>query len=582
MRERLTVDKTSVSGRYTLTTPNARQIETIVQHLDEGYGWFSLVGRAADSQDSEFMLKSNERGVYGWLVYRDRDLAYEYTTNSEGDVEVEQVPVAKIFPVCNVPPMKPQAALNPSAPESSPVARLELPTAQAKPFPLHVGSYSEGDVRKLQSRPDATKVWYIDITDVMDGETPKPPQSKQDVFQTWAITAATLYPFKINVTTDADVYEKAGVENSGCSEVVYEGIGDGSYCGLNIFGTRSCCVNHIYNDGYATGRIVNHEAGHGWGLAHDGGDDGGEYFNGLREFQWTPLMGNVWPGDRWEQALFHYSKGEYDTATNHQDDFEIINETLDYVDDDIPDTTAITLNGTAVERAANWGQIHRNTDTDTWTFKVANSGHAKLKVDRIEDKGGSMLDVDAAIVDSTGKELAHDNPKATRYANLDAALPPGDYKLVIKGGAEGTPQDGFSNYSSIGLYGIEGAIEGVSSGGVGGMGGAAGSTGMASGGFAGSATAGVGGMTSVGGQVTGASAGTSAGGSGFAGSTSVGSGGSGPAVGLSAASSHPGGCACRSAGSSAFGPWPLVSLLAFLGIARRKRALLRRQSGLHV
>jgi hypothetical protein len=246
---------------------------------------------------------------------------------------------------------------------------------------LHVGSYSEGDVRKLQSRPDATKVWYIDITDVMDGETPKPPQSKQDVFQTWAITAATLYPFKINVTTDADVYEKAGVENSGCSEVVYEGIGDGSYCGLNIFGTRSCCVNHIYNDGYATGRIVNHEAGHGWGLAHDGGDDGGEYFNGLREFQWTPLMGNVWPGDRWEQALFHYSKGEYDTATNHQDDFEIINETLDYVDDDIPDTTAITLNGTAVERAANWGQIHRNTDTDTWTFKVANSGHAKLKVD---------------------------------------------------------------------------------------------------------------------------------------------------------------------------------------------------------
>lgn len=577
-RRQLALDETRSSGRYTLATPNAHHVETVVQHFDEGFGWFSIVGHAADSQDSSFMLKSDERGAYGWLVYRDRDVAYEYTTDAEGVLQVQQVPVSKIFAVCEAPPMTAQDAQRPSGDEPSPIRALNLPAPPAKPFPSHVGSYLGGDVRKLQSRPEATKVWYIDITDVMDGDTPKAPQSKADVFEVWAITAATLYPFQVNVTTDADVYEKAGVQNSGCSQLIYEGVGDRSSCGLNVFGSRSCCNNHIYNDGYATGRILNHEAGHGWGLAHDGGDDGGEYFNGLSEFQWTPLMGNVWPGDRWKEALYQYSKGEYESATNHEDDFAIIGETLDYVDDDIPEATAITLNGTAVERSSNWGQIHRNTDSDTWTFVVGSNGHAKLKVDRIEDKGGSMLDVDASIVDSTGKELAHENPKAARYANLDVALPPGDYKLIIKGGAEGTPQDGFSNYSSIGLYAIEGTIEGSASpgAGAGGMGGApaSGGGGVVNGGAgaAGATNGGVGGTTAAAGQPTAPSAGTSTfgGGGSAAGSSAAGSGGSGPVVVMAPASNDPGGCGCRAAGSSSSPAWPLFSLLALFGVVRRK------------
>jgi hypothetical protein len=574
VRQRLTVDNTSVSRRYTLLAPTARPIETIVKSLDEGADWFSMVGRAADEQTSQFMLKGDERGVYGWLVYRERDLAYEYTTNAEGVVEVEQVPVTKIFPVCNVPEgaHRPENDAHVGAP---PVARLELPVALAKPLPPHVGQYPGTDLRKLQSRPDETKVWYIDITDVMDGETPKPPQSKEDVFQTWAITAATLYPFKVNVTTDPEVYAKAGVQNSGCTEMVQEGVGDRSGCGLSIFGTRNCCENHIYGDGYATGRIVNHEAGHGWGLLHDGGDNGGEYFNGFSELEWTPLMGNVWPGDRWKEALFQYSKGEYDSATNDEDDLQIINETADYVDDDIPETAPLTLAGTSVERSANWGQIHRNTDTDTWTFKVATSGHATLKIDRLEDKGGAMLDVDASLVDSTGKEVAHDNPEAARFANLDVDLPPGDYKLLIKGGSEGTFDRGFTQYSSIGLYAIEGTINGGVSpdSGSGGMGGASGGGGTAAGGTAGAVSGGLGGTTSAGGLQTAPSGGTNAGiagsgglaGAGFAGASASGS------AGLSAASTDAGGCGCRSAGKpSSFG-WTLSLLLAALGIACRKR-----------
>jgi MYXO-CTERM domain-containing protein len=570
VRERFAIDKISASHRYTLLTPSARPVETIVKSLDEGFGWFSMVGSAADSPGSQFMLKGDERGVYGWLVYRDRDLAYEYTTNAEGVVEVEQVPVTKIFAVCNVP----EGANDPKSEadvEPATVARLELPVASAKPFPPHIGMYPGTDLMKLQSRPDETKVWYIDITDVMNGDTPKSPQSKEDVFQTWAITAATLYPFKVNVTTDPDVYEKAGVQNSGCTDITYEGIGDRSGCGLHIFGTRSCCDNHIYGNGYATGRIVNHEQGHGWGLLHDGGDDGGEYFNGLSEFEWTPLMGNVWPGDRWKEALFQYSKGEYDSATNDEDDFEIISETIDFVDDDIPETVALTLDGATVARSANWGQIHRNTDTDAWTFKVASGGHASLKIDRIEDKGGGMLDVDASLQDSTGKELAHDNPKAARYANLDVDLPPGDYKLVIKGGAEGSAKEGFTNYSSIGLYAIEGTINGgVSTGGSGGTGGASGGGGMGGGGTAGAGSGGLGGMPS-GGQPTTPNGGTTAGSGGSAGTTFV-AAGAGGTVALSPGTTDESGCSCRTARSPSSSGWALFGLLAALGIARRRRA----------
>ena len=47
-----------------------------------------------------------------------------------------------------------------------------------------------------------------------------------------------------------------------------------------------------------------------------------------------------------------------------------------------------------------------------------------------------------------------------RYAEFDIPLSAGEYTLVIKGGSEGTPQNGFSAYSSTGFYAIDGEISG--------------------------------------------------------------------------------------------------------------------------
>jgi MYXO-CTERM domain-containing protein len=77
--------------------------------------------------------------------------------------------------------------------------------------------------------------------------------------------------------------------------------------------------------------------------------------------------------------------------------------------------------------------------------------------------GGARLDVDATLKNSSGTTLTASNSAAVRSATIRASgLSPGTYTLIIKGGAEGTPSNGFSNYSSLAHYGVEGTITGAS------------------------------------------------------------------------------------------------------------------------
>ena len=172
MKQRLRTDRTELRRRYTFETPRYGRIEAAVAEVGEEGDYFWMNGRASDSEDSEFILKGDDETAYGWVVYRDRGVAFEYTTNDEGVVEVEQVPVTKIFPVCSVPP---------DATSGPPTAELAAADgddgALASPagtFPKHVGTYPEGtDVLKLQSRPGETKVWFINFADTMNGSEPK-------------------------------------------------------------------------------------------------------------------------------------------------------------------------------------------------------------------------------------------------------------------------------------------------------------------------------------------------------------------------------------------------------------------------
>jgi MYXO-CTERM domain-containing protein len=361
------------------------------------------------------------------------------------------------------------------------------------------------------------------------------------------------------------VYSAAGTANSGVADLI--STDERAFCALGAFGTTEACQVFTGSGaepekGYGVARSGSHELGHLLGLSHDGSASD-EYFPGIPAFDWAPLMGNYY-SHAGNEALNQWSKGEYSGANEKEDDLAIISKRLPYRDDDIPTTKPLTINGTDVTADVNRGTINKNTDSDTFTFKITQSGgHATLNIDRIEYIGGSMLDVDARIVNGSGTEVGASNPKAGRGAKFDLDLPIGDYTLVIKGGAEGTPANGFSNYSSLGYYGIKGKVVGGISGGgagaggtgggaggasgggsggggVGGTAGAGGAAGAMQGGSAGASSAGAGGLSGKGGSA-GTSGGGSSGASGAAGSGTSGGAGSGTSGATSVAGSAGGG-----------------------------------------
>jgi hypothetical protein len=458
----------SLPSGFAFKTDTGESISVVARNYEFDGEYLAVDGIARESESSSFILKGDGRSLYGSLVLPERDLAFEYTTSAGGKVIVQRVPIKKIHPVCN----------DRSAEASD--APFEPSLAALAGEPPHVGDYDGSDTNKLQSRPGATKVLFMDVSVLT--------LPKADLWRAWQIVSGAYSAFEVNVTTDAAVYEAAEARNRGKACISDE---DGrSTCVVNAFGTSRCCTVFNKGSGYYQGNTTAHELGHLMGLDHDG-TSSDEYFDGFSSSKWVPMMGDCTPKTSWgAQALFQWSKGEYSGANNTEDDLAIITKNLPYREDDIPSSKALVVgNAGQVSSVDNRGQIARNTDSDTFTFSIGTGGgRAVLVIDRIEVIGGGYLDVDAEIQDAGGARLAQSNDKAARTAKFDIALPAGEYRLIIKGGAEGTPQNGFSNYSSLGFYGISGTITGGIVDGTGGRGGAGGSAGSGGGGGTGGAT----------------------------------------------------------------------------------------------
>ncbi len=440
---------TRVTSVFTLLSSSAEKIRLDVEDFYYKDGTLSMSGKAQESENSDFILKGDRDEIYGWVLFKNRKIAYEYTTDDKKNVIVAQVPVSKVFCVDDFTELK--TGYNPKIPD---FLYKTLP-----PIP-HIGDYPGTNVNELQSLPGATKVLYLNITGVMNGEDPI-SQTKDDIWKTWQCVAGGFSMFEVNVTTDPNVYEQAGVVNSGIAK--FKNSGGTSSSPVHAFGTTSSSTVYRQDDGYGTGRTCTHELGHLLGVYDFGGSPGGTYFVGFPDFKWVPIMGNYWYGDPWnEDALFQWSKGEYNSSNTKENFLDSASKYLQYREDDIPETVPLTFTGTSqIEIENNYGQITPNTDSDGFTFEIAgNSGNVNLKIDRIEYLGGAMLDVCASILDESGTVIATHNADAARFALLETDLPEGKYTLLIEGGAEGTPQTGFSNYGSLGFYGIDGTISG--------------------------------------------------------------------------------------------------------------------------
>lgn len=422
----------------------------------------SMNGVQKDSPKSIFILKGDRSSLYGYLLMDKERKAFEITTTN-GIVSMQEVAIASINPdlygeeIIPLAPLTPRADVNPAY---SPMANRQV---------IHIGKYNDEDVTKLESRPGSSYVFYLNMAAVMNGNTPKNNRTKEETYRIWQCAADQYSMYNMNVTTNLAVYNAAKSANVRRTGIMGFANSDGrSNAPLSSFGTTSAGTlyrNSLHGEyGYGLGMTCAHEMGHQMGMSHDGGSaqSDAEYFFGLPAVQWNAIMGNYWRGSAWENQLFQWSKGEYNTSTNKQDDLRIMAGKIPYMKDDIATTKAIEIDATGVISSdKNWGQIAENTDTDTFTFEVDSEGGGvlNLRIDPIEYL--RQLDVEAKIVDSKGTTVATSNLPVHRSAEFkDLNLTGGTYSLIIEGGGELTPKTGFSNYSSLGYYAMQGTLSG--------------------------------------------------------------------------------------------------------------------------
>jgi hypothetical protein len=437
-------------------------VTTRISHFYHKDGQISVSGKAADTENSSFMLKGDHQSLRGYLLNYDSKKAYEYSTDSQGVVSVTEVPMSKIIPDLHDDWLKLSSVRSLLAavhPTYSPMAQRQA---------VHIGPYNNEDVTKLESKPGSPYVFFLDTRDVMNGAIPLNGVTKENMYRMWQTVASIYSPYNLNITTNPAIYSSAKAANVTRTGIIHFYNQDGrSNAPLWSFGTTSAGTQYRnpssgFDYGYGIGMTAAHEVGHQMGMNHDHGGSGGEYFEGIAAYQWGPIMGNYWMGSSWPHSMWTWSKGEYSTASNFEDDLKNMNisDKVPYMVDDNPSGKPLLVTAAgAISPQQNFGQIETTGDSDSFELVVGNSSVLNLRIDPIEYFG--MLDVDASVVNGNGGIVARSNLSVDRSASFNnLALAAGKYFVVVKGGAEGTPSKGFSNYSSLGYYAMQGNLTG--------------------------------------------------------------------------------------------------------------------------
>ncbi len=314
-----------------------------------------------------------------------------------------------------------------AAPSPAAIAAMANSPAMPAQAPL-------ADTFKLHSLASATKRIYLDF----DGHTTNDPAwnngtafttpaysidgsptfsdtELQNIQEIWARVAEDFSPFEVDVTTEEpsldDLRNTGGGDTRWGVRVVigeksFSAIGSGVayYGSFNwdldtpafVFPEILRLTNKFIAD------TASHEAGHSLGLRHDGvvpadpqSNDTNAYYrgHGVGPTSWSSLMGS-WAGDK---SLSQWSKGEYATANNPEDDLAIIvgvvktqytsnGNGFGYRQDDHGSDLA---SARVMSADTITGIIERNTDLDVFQFFVAGSMEASIKPIAV----GANLDV---------------------------------------------------------------------------------------------------------------------------------------------------------------------------------------------
>jgi hypothetical protein len=439
------------SNKIILKTPSGEFTGTI--NLARAIGTSNQIVGNGEKAGTQFELKSEADGTISGLYTSTSDnIAYKYYTNSEdGTVHVKEIDINSVMCVNY---NKTSKQLEHEVSE----ARSES-TVAATPRP-------SGVQPKQESLPGSQFVIYLDFDgEVYQGQwfgggvTNAAPIgfTTGEMDTVWTDVSEDFAPFNVNVTTSRAVYDATSITNKlmviVTSSILYPGAGGVAH--MNSFGAGDVCwsfVSHVPS----CGLVISHEIGHAMGLHHDGINNH-TYYSGHNN--WGPIMGTPY-----HKTLSHWSRGEYNGATQTQDDLHILATNYgfgynpDLAGDNFLSAASLTVqNDGTVQMSDNKGLIEKSSDKDVYSFTTSVAGSVNLHFN--PNKSFPNLNIQARLLDSNGSEITISNPTNSLGANLIASVGKGTFYVEIDGVGDGaSPSVGYSDYGSIGPYTITGII----------------------------------------------------------------------------------------------------------------------------